>query len=222
MSVAIEILRDDRAITDMQRLAARVESQDLDAVIGEAVVDTLRMRFAALDSERPNQLGGDRTHFYGDCADMTSWTYLPDGVLVSVTKEGIRTRIMGTGYLPGGAILPVNAEKLAIPAIAEAYGHAPAEFEDLVPLYRRRDGKAEVFALAQDAEEADRPRRFRKRDETIIDWNEQENRIFFWLVDSVVQEPDDTILPGEDEVRARAYHDLDDYFAAIQGQITYI
>ncbi len=216
----MEIVPQDRATNEMQRLAAKLGARELDEVIGESVVNSLRERFAQVDADRPNKLGGTRTHYMEECADLTSWALTPDGVLVSVTKEGIRTRILGTGVLPEGAIVPVNAQHLSIPAIAEAYGHGPSEFEDLVPLYRRKDGKVEAFALAEDVDEKpERDRKFRKTDETVLDWGSAENRIFFWLVDSVVQEADPSLVPTEDEIRTAAYSRLDEYFTDYRGDI---
>lgn len=214
MSFAFEIIKEDRATTEMQKIGAKLAAKELDGVIGESIVDSLRERFAALDLERPNQLGGDRTHYYEGCADMTTWSIIPDGVLISVTKEGIRTRILGTCILPGGAIFPINAKHLAVPAIAEAYGKGPSEFEDLVPLYRKRNGQTEVFALAEDVDEKpERAARHRNRDETVIDHGNSENRIFFWLVDSVVQQGDPSIIPSESEIKEKAFFRLDQYFA---------
>lgn len=218
MSIGYTIIAEDRATTAMQKFLSKMESDDVKTIVGRSVTNDIQSHFSLLDEQRPNKLGGQRTHYYEECAEGTSFVITEDGALVSITKEGIRTRVLGTSILPGGAIKPVNAKHLAIPAIAEAYGHSPLEFDHLIPLFRKGEDGVEVFALAEDVDEVEeRPKKFRKTEETVIDHGNLEARIYFWLVDEVVQDGDRTLLPEEETLRANAFRELDDFFADVDS-----
>jgi hypothetical protein len=73
----------------------------------------------------------------------------------------------------GGTIVPVNAKFLAIPARTETYGHRPREFKDLHPIFF----KSGAAALA-----------------------DAEGGVYFWLVKSVTQSADPTVLPEDSDL----------------------
>lgn len=227
MSLAFEINVRDRATTELGRLAAAMESDLLDDYIGVAVTEEIQAHLIELDSERPNQLGGRRTHWYAEAGEGTTYEKQSDGVTISIVQEGIRTRILGTQILPEGAIVPVEARLLAIPASAETYGKRPSEFDDLVFMWGRgREGEIRPIALVQgtgetvDAESGGVKRsqpkgsnRIKLGEATIT------SGIFFWLTDRVEQDPDPSIIPTEEEMRGAAYEKLDDFFMSFQGAI---
>ena len=218
MSTEIVVNVQERATTDLQRISAAVESEDIHEVMGAAAALEVQHRLTRLDSERPNQLGGKRTHWYAGAADGTTHHTVPEGAAVDITQAGIRTMILGTAELPGGAIVPKNAKHLAIPARAEAHGRSPREFDDLMPLYRSEGGHAVAYALAQ-AEQQTVDLKRRRKDGTTSRSVVKGGGIFYWLVDSVVQEPDPTILPTEDELRRAIFGAVDGFFATLQGGV---
>jgi len=83
----------------------------------------LQSHFQARD-QTPNQLGGERTHFWLDVLKSTQ---------IGPTDEGQSSVIVGDARLPqrvyGGTIRPKNCKMLAIPVDAAAYGRRPATFE---------------------------------------------------------------------------------------------
>jgi hypothetical protein len=218
VSQSIDIIVKDRATTGLAKLAAAVEADALNDVVGESATREVQKNFTELDAARPNQMGGRRTHFYADAGGGTSYRRVPDGAVVSIVKDGIRVRIMGTAHLPGGAIRPVNVKKLTIPARAEAYGRSAREFDDLVPLYRRNAGRTEAFALAQAEAQPVSPGKKRK-DGTTVRGKVRGGAIMFWLVSQSVQGPDPTVIPSDQRLMGAVHGDLDAYFALLRGEV---
>jgi hypothetical protein len=113
----------DNATPALQSLMANLAGERINPVAGRAGVNCLKAHFRQLEVDRPNKLGGKRTHFYAQAARGTFYTLLPDGVMLGVNQVGIRQRFKG------GPIEPSNPPKyLTIPACAEAYGHRAREF----------------------------------------------------------------------------------------------
>jgi hypothetical protein len=177
----------DRASPSFQRLAAAVQRPDVRKVMGRAIVGTLRKHFTRLDAERPNKLGGARTHFYGQVRRSVQQPELAggDGVKVSINHVGIAQRYFG------GEIVPKAAKWLTLPVHPEAYGHRAREFSDLdfVPLEGRR-------AML-----------VRSNPESPTNIGE----VFFLLVKRVIQRADPTVLPSDEQVTADAVNAGEDY-----------
>lgn len=219
MPLEIDITIEDRATNGLRRLSMAIEGDQINEVVGSAAMEIIKAHLQRLDSERPNALGGRRTHFYATAAEGTSFTTKPDGATVSVVKEGIKTRLLGTSYLPGGAILPVNAKNLAIPAVSEAYGKSPREFDDLVPVYRRVDGAVQAIALAQAEQQPVKLGKTRKSGGTSRG-RVAGGTIFYWLVKSVVQDADPTVMPDAEEIIKGAYDAVDRFFSGLTGEVS--
>lgn len=167
--------------------------QDVMARVGE---NFLRDWFIALDAQRPNALGGDRTHFYSSTGQGVTSERIPDGVRFSINQLGIRQRYQG------GVIEPTGGKRyLTIPAIAEAYGRRAGEFSNLRLVFRRRDGQVRAVALEEaPATEVNLGKRGqRKKDNSDVYSFAQKTggRIYFWLVPRVVQQPDPSVMPSE-------------------------
>lgn len=123
-----------------------------------------------------------------------------NAIVISVNQIGVRQR------LQGGDIFPTGDHKyLAIPARAEAYGHAPSEFDNLKVGYSR----AGAYALVENQA-------------TKINWGRQNKAgfrdfstevvgggVFFWLVKSVHQEPDPSVIPADQDIMQVADETLD-------------
>ncbi|MBI4027887.1 MAG: hypothetical protein HY360_23080 [Verrucomicrobia bacterium] len=166
------------------------------SVGGRALVNTLRAHFFRLDRERANQLGGKRTHFYGQVARSVQDPRLDgDTINVSINHIGIAQRYFG------GEITPKKAKYLTIPARAEAYGKRAREFDDLQILF----GRGGPVALVQREQLEITLGRKRKKGDRKVETEEiVGGGIFYWLVKSVTQKPDPTILPPENELLADA------------------
>ena len=154
-------------------------------VSGKASANTVQKHLRGLDRARPNRLGGTRSHFYSLAALATSFTTDEQGAIVTVAHLGIAQRFYG------GTIRPINAKALAIPARAEAYGRRPRDADNPQDLFLRPGKAGRTAALA---------RRQGKRLE-----------IWYWLVKSVTQDPDPTVLPPERDLTDAATTAADNY-----------
>jgi hypothetical protein len=185
--------------TNIAEIIGKLVPLDMDrvrSVGGRALVNTLRAHFFRLDRERPNQLGGDRTHFYGQVArSVQNPRAEGDAIRVSINHIGIAQRYFG------GDITPKRAKYLTIPARAEAYGKRAREFDDLQILW----GKRGPVALGQREQLQSTLGKKNKKGTRPVE-NEQivGGGIFYWLVKSVTQPPDPTVLPPENELLADA------------------
>jgi hypothetical protein len=90
---------------------------------GKGLIDFLKRHFAKKDQSEPNQLGGDRTHF---------WLQIGRSVEESPTIEQGRVRIpirdkRFPQKLYGGQIVPKRAKALTIPIHPAAHGRSAAQ-----------------------------------------------------------------------------------------------
>src|SRR5712692_3534060 len=193
MAFTIDI--QDRATPAVEGALSELQLAGVKPEIGRAVVRLVRQHFLRLNASRANPLGGPRSNFYAQAARNTRYDVLTDGVLVSVSQVGIRQR------LEGGEIVPRHVKYLTLPAIAEAYGKRAREFPNLTILWRRIAGRTRPVALI----EATRPTRGVKTDSL-------GGKIFFWLVKSVTQPADPSVLPSERELTDSAVTAARDYF----------
>ncbi len=129
MSIAINISLTDRATPEVKALIGRCSPQRLASAVGPAVARLTRRHFVALPH---NKRGWKPVNFWAQAARSTSWSIVPDGVVISVNKIGVRQR------LRGGRISPVNARALAIPITEAAYGKVPSDFPEAFLLRTRK------------------------------------------------------------------------------------
>lgn len=153
-------------------------------VAGKAAANVLQRHLRDLD-RRPNRLGGRRSHFYSLASQAVSFTTDAQGALVTVAHLGLAQ------HYYGGTIRPINAKALAIPARPEAYGRRPRDSDNPRDLFVRPGRGGRAAALA---------RRDGKRLE-----------VWYWLVKSVTQEPDPTVLPDDSALADAATSAVDNY-----------
>ncbi|MCX6994131.1 MAG: hypothetical protein NT011_13455 [Kiritimatiellaeota bacterium] len=188
MSFAITIT--DNATPWLNYLAKHLSEPALQHEVGGEITRLLLDHLTALDEERPNALGGRRTHFYARAGKATSYAVHDNGVTVSVNQTGIAQRYFG------GTIEPGPGKKyLTIPARAEAHGRRAGEFNNLEVLF----GRNGPYALAERQATAIKFRK-RKGGTTVTAGAMRGGGIFFWLVKSVSQDPDPSVLPDESAI----------------------
>jgi len=198
----------DRATPAVLEFARRLNAKALQEAIGGGVGRLIIANFRALDSERANEMGGKRTHFYADAARGTDWTADAAGATVTIRKTGIAQRLFG------GTILPLKGNWLTIPARREAYGKKAREFDNLVPIFGKALGAGAGALVARESSNIsitkDRRRgmggklRVRKT-------GDEGGGVYFWLVKSVTQRPDPTVLPTDRDMLTAAIAAGDDY-----------
>jgi hypothetical protein len=192
MSVSILIQTDDQATKVVAEVRDALSRDDVKRVMGRAIVQALKAHFNRLDVERANSLGGGRTHFYRRASSgVQQPEMLSDGLKVSINKTGIAQRYFGGTITAGQS--GSGKKFLTIPARAEAYGKRAGEFHNLRVLFGA--GGKPVALVERDAAAVQRTRKgiFKERGEV-------GGGIFFWLVKSVFQKPDPSVLPTADEM----------------------
>ena len=126
-------------------------------------------------------------NFYANAARSTTWQATDTDALVIIDNAGIAQRYYG------GILKPRRTKHLAIPADKSAEGRRPREFNDLFYLHIRRTG---TKALA------------RKTGTGI--------QFLYWLVTSVTQAPDPSVMPTDAQYAATLTTALSDYLEAKQ------
>jgi hypothetical protein len=187
ISIKVNVSGDLRgAVRQIEDRKASLLGAKLNVQIGRRVAELFKERFFNLDKERPNQLGGKRTHFYADAAKAVSSEGNAKEAIVTVAQQGIRQRI------EGGTIRPIKGKYLAIPARTEAYGKGPREFKNL------RFVKTERGAMLVEAA---------PKDGGAVKGKVKGGLAMYWLVPSVTQKGDPTVLPRRDEIE-RVVHEV--------------
>lgn len=172
---AYEVDIKDAATIALQRKIAGCRPQRLNGFIGPAVAKLTRENFR---SQPENKMGWPSTGFWRDAATSTNWQPLPDGVVISVPKQGVRQRYQG------GTISAVNAGALTIPVSAQAYGHRASEFPGAFLMKTPKGAWIAQYGGG------------RKRDATL--------EFLFKLVGSVDQKPNPAVLPSNEEITTTA------------------
>lgn len=166
----------DTATPGLKQLRAEMHRRGLRSVMARAGVNTVKAHLTNIDSTRANRLGGTRTHFYSHAADSTQFQLQGKGFIISINHVGMALRYYG------GRVKPVNRKYLTIPARARAHGKRAREFTAAKVGYAhgRRSRKVRPF---------------------YIYLGEPTNpTILYWLVKSVKQRGDKTVLPSMDRL----------------------
>jgi hypothetical protein len=169
---------------------------------GRGAANLVRSCLLDDDVNCPNQLGGARTHFYASAADSISEPQLTGGaVSFTITKVGLAQRRFGGVIHAGVGTSSTTGQPtkyLAIPAHPIAYGHRPGAFSNLrfIP---RRNGRAMLVLPLQTAASTSR--------------NNANNLVMYWLVPSVKQKPDPSLLPTDAELQETATAEASRYLS---------
>lgn len=200
-------------IRDLLKLANGEVIRQLRPVIGDAAVEVVQRRLEELNETRPNKLGGPRTNFYANAATSTSWTVLPDGVLVSINQQGIRLRLEGTK--PGNPIVPGPGKTfLTIPAVADAHGKRASDFAGQLVVSQVIDPRTGRLRRALvEAQATNLETKRRKGKASYQAGTVRTGRVaIFWLVRRVTQKPDPTVLPTREQLIARIFPEVEAEF----------
>jgi hypothetical protein len=212
MSLAVTIDVSDHATPVVRAIGRALAPERLNPVVGKAAVNAFRASLFEANRTKPNALGGTRTNFYQKAGGNVHFDDVGDGVLISVNALGIRQRVLG------GTIKPKTAKFLTIPARAEAHGKRAREFgEDLVvvfgsggrPIGLARRWKT-TLSVRRDKTTGSRIGMSKK--------SEVGGEILFWLVKSVTQRGDPSIMPTEAALSAAIFKDVESYVQRIAAR----
>lgn len=202
MAISMLVNVQDRASSTLLALEGAMTPIALSKNIGEAEVKLFQNHFIHAPT---NKYGYPTTGFWQRAARATNYTASAAGPVINVNQVGVRQR------LSGGDIFPVNKQFLAIPARAEAYGKAPSEFDNLKVAFHNTGGRREAFALVEAAASQINYAKVKRgqvhRDFTVTQVG---GGVYFWLVKSVHQNPDPTVIPDPRDIVQVAGETLDD------------
>lgn len=149
-------------------------------VVGKAVSEYVRNHLLKLNKERHRGLS--TKGFYAQAADSVHYEVKKDSVFFRVTKVGLAQRLYG------GTIKPKNAKALTIPnwkQVPQTANKSAGEFSHLkLILFKARKA---IGALVEDKPKKQKP------------------KVFYWLVKSVTQRPDKTVMPSNADISDVAY-----------------
>jgi hypothetical protein len=185
-----------------KRLAAAMRPEVLHRAVAASSLELFRGHLIQLNTERPNQLGGKRTSFYADAARNTHAAVLPDGVLLSILKEGIRQRWLG------GTIKAKPGSWLTIPARAEAYGRRARSFNDLRFVLLTGDESGGAALVRNETTTLKRKKDRKTGKVSYVAGEERGGEVMYWLRKSVTQRPDPTVIPLPDVIYGRLFADV--------------
>lgn len=164
----------------------------LNVKLGDRAVEVLQAHFALRNSE-PNKTGFAKQGFWDRIAASTLLGRVDARMArINVTEPAINQKIYG------GTITPKHGKYLALPAIAEAYGHSPLDFNFLTWRPGRTGGalvEAERTHIKVGRQKKDGTRSVKNKGEG---WG---GRVWYWLVKSVTQDADPNALPTEAEMQ---------------------
>jgi hypothetical protein len=181
----------DEASPVLAAIQTEAQAGGIAAVMGRAVVTLTREHLFALNSQRHRQGG---RNYYAQAARSTHAETSPTEIKLSITQTGFRQRRFGGGINP-------RKKYLTIPACPEACGKRAGEFNDLdFAIAKDPQSGALRPALVQRVSQRIRVARRRTKDGGLIHrvtpGEVLGGKVMFWLVRSVFQKPDPSVLPA--------------------------
>lgn len=186
MSLSVQFEVSDTASPALQKALEQLTPGEIAHATGQFLAEAWRDHVADLPD---NKMGWPSTGFWEKAARSITWDNGNFGTALHGNQIGMRQRYYG------GDIHPVDANKLTIPARAEAYGKTARDF-NLRPLYRWANGRPEMFALVE--ADSQRVAFGHRKDGKASQGAVSGGLVMFWLVSSVHQEPDANVIPPID------------------------
>jgi len=187
----------DTATPMLNRLALALRRKEYRPAVGQAGVRVLMDHFADKNMDMNShktaeRLGAQPTQLFAEFAKATSFSTHDRGITLSVTHPAARQRYHG------GIVEPQNVTYLTIANTAAAYGRSAREFGDLLAVMFGRDRTGVVRPVA------------------LVDKDDRTS-IYYWLVTSVTQPQDRSVLPNEDTLREGILEALRGWLKRIKG-----
>ena len=190
--MAKTITLSDKATPLLAIVTDAIARGELNSAMARAGVNEIQSHLFKLDAERPNELGGRRTHFYSSAAKSTNYASTADRILININQLGFRQRY------EGGRIAPVKSKYLTIPAVSEAYGRLAREFHNLVLQFGR--GGIPVALAEAGASQVKFGKVRKDGTRKVTKTAEVGGRVYYWLKKEVFQEGDPSVLPSDQKI----------------------
>ncbi|MEM8550616.1 MAG: hypothetical protein AAGF10_07475 [Verrucomicrobiota bacterium] len=169
----------------LTELLAELENKTgLHKAVGRRGEMVFKEHFDARDQE-PNKRGWAKQHFWAQISESTAFTGADDqGATVAIQDGRFAQKLYG------GTIRPKKAKALAIPLREEAYGVQPGGGQITGLFIIRSRAKQRAFLARREGDRLS---------------------VYYALLKTVTQEPDDRALPPEREVSSALLEEIVDY-----------
>jgi hypothetical protein len=188
--------------------------REMNDMLGRAARNSVREHLRALNLSTPTPLGATKSNYYGRAAQGTSFWREAGGILVNIHTPGMALHYYGGTVTPGANISSATGQPtkyLSLPYAAEAYGHSPSEFPDLVMLW----GKNGPYALAYKELTTGQQRTLKRRGASPAALKGT-GAIVFLLVKSVTIGANPGVLPSDEQLTEDLQVALDAYTDRLQ------
>jgi hypothetical protein len=195
----------DEATPLLSRVENAATAKGLALVGGRAVGTLLRDHLVALNSDR-HRYG---RNYYAQAARSVHVQAVDTGAAVSITQVGFRQRLLGGRITAGSNGSGKIFLTIPAPGVPDAFSETASEHNDLT-LGRRVNPKTGhlQWCLIRNASTPISIRHRRQKDGTmktkILAGDVQGGEVVFWLVHSVNQKADPSVLPSDDKISAAA------------------
>lgn len=224
--IALQINITDHASPRLQQLINGLTDRTaLNLTVGKTAQNCIRDHLIALAATRhatANRLGATPSGHLAKAAEKvalpSSLTDHGDSIEISLNHPGLARAFQDIDILPGA-----GKKYLTLPATAQSYNKRATRFNTLQVLY----GKNGPYALAERAFTDLRWRNTtlktaaggRQKQKTAAAGAQHGGKIFYWLVKSVHQTQDRTLLPADSAITEAALGGVRDYVTLlIQSQ----
>lgn len=155
MSLSLGIELTGQTTTLDRQMALVKDRRAMNEQVGFYAMRFVQDHLRAYNAGHANELGGNRTNFYNQCADSTSMVPDDHGASVLIAHVGIRLQYAGGTVKPGRTISRITGEPtklLTIPNVAAAHGYRVAQWENLKIVWGRgrEGGKPRPIGLADE------------------------------------------------------------------------
>jgi hypothetical protein len=187
----------DNASPAVARVNAFLSSDGARQLVGYSGTAIVKEHFDDLEQSHPNKQGFPRLHYWSDARKATRYYLDGSDVVIAVNGSevpGIKLHFYGGTVEAGRNTSFVSGEPtkyLTIPACGESYGKRASEFEELMLVYGL-GGQPYALALPVAKESMDRF--------GAVKVSVTPGKIMYWLKESVMLQPDPTVLPPMQEI----------------------
>lgn len=171
----------DHIITDRTELNVSIGGR------AEKLTESHLVAIAQTRHATAQRLGASPSGHWGQAAEKTSFEADAEGATITINQPGISRAAHDVKIEPGP-----GKKYLALPAIAAAYNQRAYRLPDLHPIVRSIEGEKRAIGLG-------------KKDAAGTE------TVWYWLVKSVTQTQDRTLLPSDEEYRLAALAGIGDY-----------
>lgn len=202
----------DGNFPNVGEMADEIQSRVPEAA-GLSTANTVRVHLEKKNLQ-PNKRNWPKTGLYGKAANSVRHFVDGDKAEVHIGGSGGGPDATGIGQRYRGGTIRAKDKLLTIPARQEAYGKRAREFDNLtVAVWRNSSGG---FTKALVEAEATTLKRSRRKGKTQFkDSGRVGGLVVYWLVESVTQDPDPTVLPSESELSENLRTDIQEMISGV-------